>query len=495
MASRVLWRLCLAPIALLVAISGCDNQPTAGDLQTIRKRGELLIITRNAPTTYYQHQDELEGLEYDLASAFSRHLNVQPRFIVKENISDILSALKGGEGDIAAAGLTRTNGRMNEFLFGPSYQDVKQQVVCRRNGNIAKDVQQLTGVSLTVPAHSSYVEQLNTLRKSHPTLNWKSTTEADTEQLLERVWQKEIDCTVADSNIVAINRRYFPELTVPFDLSEAEPLAWLLPPQADDLQSAINSWFETFKSSGELDALIARYYDHIDIFDYVDTQVFSRRSKEVLPKYREIFTSAAAAHEIDWTLLAAQAYQESHWKAQAKSPTGVRGIMMLTLPTARELGVKSRLDAKQSILGGAKYLSRIRNRLPAEIVEPDRTWMALAAYNVGYGHLQDARALAKRHHKNPNLWSDVATTLPLLAQKQYYRTVKHGYARGREPVRYVNHIRDYHDMLIRILENGEQNRLASASDSESSGKPSEKPSDKPSDKPKSEPAPAKQTKQ
>ncbi len=156
-------------------------------------------------------------------------------------------------------------------------------------------------------------------------------------------------------------------------------------------------------------------------------------------------------NDLDWTLLAALSYQESHWNPRAKSPTGVRGIMMLTLPTAKEVGVKSRLDAAQSIKGGAKYYARIYERLPEEIVEPDRTWVALAAYNVGIGHIHDAQTLAKRQDKDPNSWSVLAEMLPLLSQKRYYRTVKHGYARGSEPVFYVNRVRNYRDLLLRSM--------------------------------------------
>ncbi|HEY5648079.1 MAG TPA: transglycosylase SLT domain-containing protein, partial [Nitrospiria bacterium] len=122
------------------------------------------------------------------------------------------------------------------------------------------------------------------------------------------------------------------------------------------------------------------------------------------------------------------------------------------LPTAKEVGVSNRLDPEQSVRGGAKYLDNIRRRLPEEMAEPDRTWIALAAYNVGMGHVRDARELARRLKKDPDQWSSLSEVLPLLSQKKYYKTLKHGYARGREPVLYVNRIRNYRDILEKTLE-------------------------------------------
>jgi len=306
-----------------------------------------------------------------------------------------------------------------------------------------------------VIAGSSYVERLQILRQQHPELSWKETRTEDTEQLLRAVWKREIDCTVADSNIVDINRRYFPELIAPLNLNESESLGWMMSAERGDLQSAVKSWLEPFQQSGELAALQERYYGFVEVFDYVDTRKFITRIRSRYPKYKKFFKEAAAKYQLSEMLLAAQAYQESHWRANARSPTGVRGIMMLTLDTARAMGVKSRLDPKQSIFGGAKYMSRLLNdRFEDEVAEPDRTWLALAAYNVGRGHLHDAQALAREKGLNPHMWNDVKQVLPLLSDKRYYRDLKYGYARGSEPVRYVQRIRDYQLILENQLNKG-----------------------------------------
>lgn len=410
------------------------------------------MVTRNAPTTFYELHDEKTGFEYEMASAFAKTLDVKPRFIIKDNTSEILAALSSGEAHLAAAGLTKTEKRQDNFLFGPIYQEVQQQVVCRRGGANPKKVEELNGFNLRIASGTSYEEKILRLEKKYPVIEWNIDHEADTETLLEEVWLKKIDCTVSDSTIVAINRRYYPELRVRFDLGEPQHLAWALPSQADDLQDQVEDWFSDYKESGELDALLEKYYGFIEVFDYVDTRRFVRRIRTVLPKYRHVFKKAAAKYNLDWELLAAQAYQESHWRSRAKSPTGVRGIMMLTLTTAKEVGIKSRLNPEQSIWGGAKYFNNLHKRIPDSVTEPDRTWFALAAYNVGMGHLYDARELARRLDKDPDQWHDLSEVLPLLSRKKYYKDLKHGYARGSEPVRYVQRIRDYHDILHQFLE-------------------------------------------
>jgi len=442
------WR-CALLVLLVLALSACAEDDAY--IKGIQQEGKLVVVTRNAPTTYYVGRDGETGFEYDLMSAFAEHLGVEVEFVIRDNPGEILAMITAGEADIAAAGLTRTQQRQDRVLFSRSYQDVTQQLVCRRGGAQPSQVADLPGLSIEVPADTSYVEQLNLLQQDYPELSWQVHPEHNTEYLLEQVWQRKLDCTIGDSNIVEVNQRYMPELSVRFELSQPQQLAWALPPQAQGLQRQLNNWLETYRESGQLQALINRYYGFIDVFDYVNTRVFQRKVKTLLPKYQALFQAAGKKYQIDWTLLAAQAYQESHWDRRARSPTGVRGIMMLTLPTAREVGIKSRLDARQSIFGGAKYLADLRSRLPEEIAEPDRTWIALAAYNVGMGHVYDARKLAQQLGINPDLWHEFRDALPLLSQKKYYRDLRYGYARGSEPVRYVQRIRNYHDMLLQTL--------------------------------------------
>ena len=424
---------------------------TGSTLENVQKKGVLRVLTRNTSTTFYEIRDEPAGLEYDLVKAFADSLHVELELIVKQNIPELFSALLNGEGDIIAAGITRTEEREILYRFGPDYQGVQQQVVCNKNNRQISSAGELVGKKLAVIEGSSYEETLTRWKQDLPLLEWTPSQELSTEQLLENVSQGKLDCTLSDSNIVAVNRRYYPNLEIAFAASEEQQLAWVIPANADHLDARLNSWFEETESSNELASIKERYFGHVEFYDHFDLGKFRQRIKKRLPKYRALFEQAAARHKLPWTLLAAQAYQESHWNPRAKSPTGVRGLMMLTLNTAKSVGVRSRLDPAQSIQGGAKYLSKLMRRLPDEIKDENRLYFALAAYNIGMGHLQDARQLATSLGKNPDEWSDLKEVLPLLSKKSFYQKLKHGYARGNEPVIYVTRIRNYEDVLKNTL--------------------------------------------
>ena len=438
-------------IVIVFAITTVScGKPTIDDL---KKAGELVVLTRNAPTTWYQGREGEAGYEYDLVQSYAKSNNVTVRFKVVDSFEDLLAAIQKNEAHIAAAGITKTPLREQQgFVFGPAYQDVKQQVVCRRGLQaLPKKIEDLLLRKITVIAGSSYTEALEALKQNQTNLSWDVVSDVSTEQLLEQAWKKEIDCTVADSNIIKISRRYYPELATTVSVTRNESLAWVIAPQWKQLLENITSWFEKIQANGEYATIEERHYGHIQLYDFVDNRSFTRRIKTRLPKYKSYFVDAAEKNNLSWTLLAAQSYQESHWNPRAKSPTGVRGMMMLTLNTAKSVGVKYRLNPQQSIYGGAKYLKKMIKRIPESVQGDDRVWYALAAYNVGYGHLKDAMILAKRQDLNPNQWVNLKTVLPLLARKKYYRTLKYGYARGSEPVRYVQRIREYQQVLEQTI--------------------------------------------
>jgi membrane-bound lytic murein transglycosylase F len=200
------------------------------------------------------------------------------------------------------------------------------------------------------------------------------------------------------------------------------------------------------------------YYSFVTFFDYYNTKIFYKRIETRLPKYKKYFKKYGKKYNIPCSILAAQSYQESHWNPKAKSFTGVRGLMMLTRATAKALGVKNRMDPKQSIEGGARHLNQMLKYVSEDVEGEDRMKFALAAYNVGLGHIQDAQVLAKKMGLNKNVWNDLKKALPLLSQKKYYKFLKHGYARGSEPVKYVDFIYDYRDILENTTEDLHSNK-------------------------------------
>jgi membrane-bound lytic murein transglycosylase F len=431
-------------VSLLIA---CDEaQP---HLEEIHERGELRVLTRYGPTTYYVKGNELAGFEYELAQHFAEYLNVKLKIIVPDNLGNILRLIEHGKADMAAAGLAITPKRKDHFHFGPVYQEVTQQLVYRNGSTIPQDITDLFNGQLEVVANSSHVEQLNSYKEDIPQLSWTENKKLDSSGLLELVELEMIDYTIADSNDFAANQTLFPELRVAFDLSEPQSLAWAMPLSEDgSLSAKMITFFEKIEASGDLDRLIEKYYGHIRRFDYVDTRTYYRRIETRLPQYEALFKEAAEQFGFDWRLLAAISYQESHWDSQAVSSTGVRGLMMVTLATAEEMNIDDREDPAQSISAGAGYLASMVARLPERINEPDKTWIALAAYNIGLGHLEDARILTESNNKNPDLWPDIKEYLPLLAKKKWYTKTRYGYARGGEPVRYIENIRRYYDILL-----------------------------------------------
>lgn len=429
-----------------LALAACGRPDTL--LERIKDNDELIVVTRNAATTYYEGPHGPTGLEYDLAALFAEHLGVRMRLVMPENFQDILDMVERGEAHIAAAGLTVTAARQRRVRFGPVYQTITPQLVYRSGSVGPRNLDGLPGV-LEVLAGSSHEERLFELQSEYPDLTWRSNTTQESAELLHLVWEQLIDYTVADSNELAIHQRFYPELRVAFDINEAEPLAWAFTAGADDsLYREAEDFFAQLRASGKLDQLLERHYGHVRDFDYVGTRRYMSHIAQRLPEYIPLFEAGAAETALDWRLLAAVGYQESHWNPEAVSPTGVRGLMMLTHNTMRFLGLSDRTDPEQSVLGGARYIRLLKDKLPERITDPDRTWLALAAYNVGYGHLEDARVLTQKRGGDPDKWMDVKDSLPLLAQKRWYSQTRHGYARGHEPVRYVENIRSYYDILV-----------------------------------------------
>jgi membrane-bound lytic murein transglycosylase F len=445
--------------ALLVAIPRFSVQPVT-HVQRIKKDGALKVLTLNGATTYYLDSDGPDGFEYQLSRLFAEFLGVSLQIKTVDNFSEIYNELIFGSYDLAAAGLSPLDANIpSKVAFGPSYHEVHQQIVYRKGlQKRPVDLKDLQNGVIEVIHGSSHETTLAQMEKKMPELSWLSNNDIASEELIELVDEGLIDYILEDSHEIALQRRFFPELRVAFEIPPPKLLRWAYK-ESDDLsiQKALEDFFNTIKKDGRLNQLIHRYYSHVEKFNYSDIQTFSQHVRERLPDYREIFEREAKAQNLDWHLLAAIGYQESLWNPKAKSPTGVRGLMMLTQGTAKMLKVRNRLDPEQSIRGGAKYFKRVLAKIPERIQQPDRTWLALASYNVGYGHLEDARIITQLNHGDPDKWIDVKQNLPLLSRKKWYKKTRHGYARGYEPVKYVENIRKYADLLewMEIRENGE----------------------------------------
>lgn len=439
----------IAVLVVLIISPGIDSNARS-TVDKIKLRGYLKVLTLNSATTYYQDIDGPNGFEYQLATWFAQSLGVKARFVTTSSFSELYPELLFGTGDIAAAGMSKGESDFSRSVaYGPRYYEVSNQVLYRKfKADRPKKIRNLIGGSLRVISGTAHVKLLHGLLEAYPDLTWIEVDDIAPEELIEQVDAGKVDYILADSHEIALQRRYFPELRIAFEIGEPRQLRWAYNYVDDDsLATAIETFFDEIEQDGRLEQLIHRHYSHVEKFNYSDIRTFTKRIETHLPQFEALFKRASAEVGIDWRLLAAIGYQESLWNARAKSPTGVRGLMMLTLTTAKQMKVKNRLDPAQSIRGSSKYFASVLKRIPARITEPDRSWFALAAYNVGLGHLEDARIITQSRGGDPDRWIDVKENLPLLARKKWYKKTKYGYARGWEPVKYVENIRQYFDYL------------------------------------------------
>jgi peptidoglycan lytic transglycosylase F len=447
--------LIMLPLAL--TITACSqpsaDQPSAkeasAEIGSPEETGVLQVATRNGSTTYYldRHENAI-GPEYSLVSKFAESKGWTVEWTMYDSTAQVLEALESGATHLAAAGLTHLPSRSERFTRGPAHTEITEQLVCHREQRpMPRLPAELAGVEIRVTAASSYVETLNKLAGQHEGIAFTEDDELTTEILLSEVAEQDLDCTVADSNIVQVMRRHFPHLEVAMNLSSGKNLGWYAPKAFEGIADTAHEWMNSSAGDEAIGDMETRYYSYIGEFDFVDLRALNRRIEDRLPDYKSEFEAAEEKTGMPADLLAALSYQESHWDPTAVSPTGVRGIMMLTGNTAESLGVTDRLDPVAAIDGGARYLADRHRRLPDTIPEPDRTFLALASYNIGRGHLLDARQLARDLGKNPDSWEDMAEVLPLKADKRYYPSTRYGYARGYEPVHYVQRIRNYRDVI------------------------------------------------
>lgn len=442
----------LLAYALIAALIGtCSSPPSL--LEQILEVGELRVVTRDTPTTYFVGPDGPAGPEFDLVQGFANDLGVNLVIHLVDSVSEILPQLISGRSHMAAAGLSITESRREYLNFGYPYTTVDMQLIYKLGTGKPQSIEQVIGSSIEVVAGSSHADMLATLSEIYPGLEWTENADVEVADLLEKVAHGELDFTVADSSSFDIQRHFYPDLRVALDLEVEDPIAWAFPKGlGDSLLARADRYLIRSERSGLLAQVQDRYYGHTQEFDYVGTRAFIRHYDSRLPRYRAWFEEAGELNGVDWRLLAAIGYQESHWRSHAVSPTGVRGIMMLTQATAEFLDIEDRLDPESSIFGGARFLAWQSERIPDSVEEPDRTWMALAAYNVGLNHITDARQIVEWQGGDPDTWVDLSRALPLLARREWYSRVQYGYARGWEPVLYVNNIRSYYNILRWVTE-------------------------------------------
>jgi len=440
------WAKLTIAISALVLLS--SYAPVPGLIAQIKTLGELRVATRTGPLAFYRGPNGLpEGPEYELAQRFADELGVKLKITPMRSYADIYAALSSGQAHIAAAGLKVPMQSVPGVEFGPAYQHVREHLIYRRGAIRPGSLAEIGNSDLEIAAGSSQAKTLEEARNSNPELVWVENASTNSQALLDGVADGAIDYTIADSTEFALAHDVHPDLRIAFDFPGSRPLAWAASDRDPGFARDMSEYFARITAGGELAAIVNRYYGRSEDAEFAGGPGFMRHLQSRLPLYKEWFVEAAEQSSQDWRLLAAIGYQESKWNPRASSSAGARGLMQLTVETASEAKVTDLSDARQSIFGGARYFRQVYEKIPAHVPEPDRTWFALAAYNIGYGHVEDARVLAQKAGRDPDSWQEVRDFLPLLEQERWYTQTENGYARGWEPVRYVDNVRGYRDLL------------------------------------------------
>jgi membrane-bound lytic murein transglycosylase F len=417
-------------------------------LNAILAAGEITVITRNNANCYYLYHDQEMGFEYDLAKAFSDFLGIKLNVKISEKWEGMIPALLDGKGHFIAASFTLTPERGKRVAFSNGYMAIQQHIIVHKNNLGIQQAEDLAGRYVHVRRGTSYQKRLEELKEQGIDLKIVLYDDLPTEELIRRVAEREIEVTIADSNIALLNRRYYPQAVVAGPINEKENLGWAVHQNADKLLEQINLFFQRINANGEFAKIYRKYYKDVEIFDYVDLRTFHRRLKTRLPRYRQMIQEAASRHGFDWRLIAAQIYQESHFNPKAKSPVGALGLMQLTPSTAKSLNVEKIFQPANNINAGVEHLKNLYDHFD-KTDGWNRMFIALAAYNIGQGHIWDARNIARSMNLDPNQWSSLKKTLPLLRYRKYNKNTKYGYCRGTEPVKYVKQIMIYFDILRR----------------------------------------------
>lgn len=422
--------------------------PLPSLFQQIKTLGELKVVTRQAPLSLtYDAQGAPAGPELELAREFAAELGVKLKIITVPTYGEIYAALTEGRAHLAAAGLKVPSDEVPGVAFGPAYQRVSEHLVYLRGDTHPNSLADVANRDLEIAAGSAEATSLIAARNSIPELVWVENSTVDERVLLDRVATGDIDYTIADSTEFSLAHDAHANLRIAFDFPGSRSVAWAVSARDPEFLSEVYDYFARIHRNGVLASIVDRYYGRSEQFEFASESGFMQHMQSRLPLYQQWFAQAAEKSSQDWRLLAAIGYQESKWNPRAASAAGALGLMQLTLESAAALKVKNPTDARQSIFGGARYFQQVYEKIPAHVPEPDRTWFAVAAYNIGYGHLEDARILAQRAGRDPDSWQDVREFLPLLAEEYWYSQTVNGYARGWEPVRYVENVRSYRDLL------------------------------------------------
>lgn len=438
---------CKAPGAIDGLPRGLEEANRKGalvDLEAIKERGFIRVLTRNNPACYFMHRGQLMGFEYEMVNRFAKLHELEVVVIVPENWSDMGTWLEEGRADLIAATVTMTSKRFankKDLQFCHRYGESHEHIISRAKDKSIQSPEDLNGRTIYVRGSSSYFESLTELKKKEK-LNFRIRQVPESEEtyeILQKVASGEYDLTCADQTILDQSVRMGEQIRPVLKLDPPRPYGWVVRNNQPQLRTAVDAFFKKELGGSAYNTIYNRYFN-LARNSRLEEQFIPAGTGEISP-YDDLVKKHAATYEFPWTLICSLMFQESSFRPDAVSWSGAQGLMQLMPATANEVGVKNPFDPDESIRGGTYYLKKQYDRVPDEVDTVNRTCFALASYNGGYGHLIDARKLAGQLGRDPNIWVDnVDHAYALLSEDYYAKRAKYGYCRSGEIIGYVRKI-------------------------------------------------------
>lgn len=458
--SQVKYIKLLIPLIFMVFLQTCNQQrklvqvqmqeKPVVELKHVKLRGKLRVVTDYNSTNYFIYKGRTMGFQYEMLKALAKHLDVKLELSVNNDLVSSFDALERGDVDLLGMNLAVTADRVDKFNFTVPHSQ-SRQVLIQINDSIRplgyiNEKSQLFGKQIHVPKGSSFEERLHRISNTgNDAIDIVPVDQVEVEELISKVAKREINYTIADENVAMVNQSYYPNIDIQTHLSEPQNLAWALRKGTDELTKDINMWLIDFKKTKEYRIIYRKYFRSSRIEEMLQSEYFTLKSGKI-SEYDELLKKHAKTINWDWRLLSALVYQESSFNPEARSWVGAFGLMQLMPETAYRYDVDTLSSPRENVEAGVKHLKYLEAKLDKTLEDKtDKLQFLLASYNVGLGHILDARRLALKNGKDPDQWKgSVDYYLLNKAKPEFFNdpVVKYGYCRGEEPYWYVIKILD-----------------------------------------------------
>lgn len=415
-------------------------------LERIKKTGILRLITDNSIHTYHFYNGQPTGFEYELALGFADYLNVDLDVVIP-GWNNMFPSLEQGKGDFIAAGLVITKEGLSKVSYSIPYMTSRQHIIYNHKDPNPLTLEDLKPLTIHINRGTPYHFRINELIKSGIPLTYTLYENVSTEELIRMVHDREIKYTIAANTIALINQKYYPNIRIGIPIREKENLAWAVSKKDTEMLEQVNQFLLYAEQTGLLKKLTDKYFSASNTHDPYDLKKFHQKIDLRLPEYKQLMYKEAIKYGLDWKLMVAIAYQESQLDWDAGGFKNAKGLMQVTSIAAKEMGISNHFNPLENIKAGIQYFDKMMKKFDYIEENAEKIPFALASYNIGYGHVQDAMKIAEDMGLDPNKWQSLKKTLPLLSKSSYYTRAKHGYSRGIESVQYVEKTLTYYDIL------------------------------------------------